>query len=661
MPRGCIVLLDDVPQPALLMDECDRLCRILLAAGNEMRVGAGRVRFVDAVDQPAEGFGDVARQVAFEAARLDLGELWAVLEDAPGPVERAEACELLTGERAGLMRLAFELRLADDPLHFDVRDEGLRPRKRRAIEQEILRRDRQAAQRREFDEAVAYVLRRLAGGTSGEGTEADLPSFFSRVREAALAGDDAVVTKEVRDFLERVGYGSSSPWAGPCRASFELLRELGVFRAHEDLNLVRHGVERLFPDWMLVMARDLPYGALEGRPDRTDLDAYTIDDVTTRDYDDALALEEGPGGARLHVLIADPTQVLDPGSPLWKEARRRGSTIYHPEGKVPMLPPNLSEGHLSLVEQQDRPALDFVLHLGEDDLPWAVEVARVRARVRRNLTYDRVDALLVDTADQSPEGRLLRRLRVIADRLQAQRIARGALIMRKPEVAVRVSREGNIEISRFEMGPARDLVVAMMIACGGFAAMWLRDRGVPAVYRKQARATEPGAGPPVGIVEGVVACSGAVRSLRRAEVSLHPGRHEGLGLEQYVQITSPLRRFQDLQLHEQVRSTLVGGAPRFSEDAMLRAFAEIEDLSARNQRIQQDAKRYWLLRYLVVTDVQQATATPVFRDRQGWRVYLDDYGVEAVARLRPDAEAGVPRVVRIEHVDPRDGVLRVGE
>ena len=700
MGRGCIVILDDLQQPALLLGECGRLCRIRASSGTELSVGQGRLLYVDPIEIDEEGVQDFARQVLYKAEEIDLIELWNYAIDEEVELESADGSELLTGEREGLGRLAFELSLKGDTVYFDTRGGTLKPRKRRAVEQEILRRDRLAQQQRTFNEAVAYTLKRLAEdrprdhaadgdgdpagetrlalayrrprrGGQGDGTEAGVegddgsPAFFDALRRAAIEGE-AAVGKEIPSFLDRVGFGSGSGWETPSRGAFELLCQLGELGEDEDLNILRYGITRAFPEWMTQLSRDLPAVATIGRQGRLDLEAYTIDDASTRDYDDALALEEGPGGTALHILIADPSSVIDPESPIWKEARRRGSTIYHPQGKAAMLPPSLSEGHLSLVQDHLRPAMDFVIHLDDDYAPWGTDIRLVNIRVRKNLTYDEVDGILSGSKSfrESPPPadivELMLKLRRVANRLQAGRIARGAMVLRRPEVNVRVRRGGDIELTKIDFSSAsRELVAEMMIACGEQAAAFVRDKAIPAVYRKQSRNLEPGVARAGGIVDGIVPWYAAVRQFRKAELSVHPGPHEGLGLEQYVQVTSPLRRFHDLQIHEQIRSYLVQGNARFSEQQVMQTFAEMDELMSRNQRIQNDARRYWILTFLRRYETQEVLATPVAKERRAWKVWLDDYGVEAFADLGPDAVAGEPLTLRVEKVDPRGGVVRL--
>jgi exoribonuclease II len=655
---ACIVKIDDISQIALLVEDDERLVRVRTPDGRDLRIGRARVQFIDASAVDEDALVDLTRRVAAMAQELSLFELWQVAVGEDDPLDAGDACELLTGARVGAERLAFELSLLSDAIYFDTRGGDLRPRKRKAVEQELLRQDRLAEKERSFEDAVRYVRERLDGAPAGELGEA--PDLLDKVRALAVDETQAEASKPVRRLLDRVGYGMGSPWATSARAAFELFVALGEFSPDEDLMLLRTQTRRFFPDWMVDLARGLPEAGGDVRTERLDLEAYTIDDWTTRDYDDALALEPDGQGWRLHVLIADPASLIDPQSPLWAESRLRGTTIYHPTGKIPMLPSVLSEGHLSLVAGRPRPVMDFVLHLDEGYAPWGMTVERLRIQVRENLAYDQVNQML-EAGEGAPDTvAVMRRLHGIARRMQRARLDNGALILRRPEVNVRVTREGEIELQPVSAAsPARELVAEMMIAAGDHTAAFLRDNDIPAVFRKQARISDPSTPTLSGVVDDLSSVYAALRQIRRAELCLSPEPHDGLGLAQYVQVTSPLRRFQDLQTHEQIRSFLVTGRPHFTRDEMLQTFAEIEDLSARNQRIQNEARRYWILRYLETHAPSPIRCTAIWRERQAWKVFLDDFGVEGVAHLPGDTDAGARLELDLEFCDPRGGMLRL--
>ena len=69
------------------------------------------------------------------------------------------------------------------------------------------------------------------------------------------------------------------------------------------------------------------------RQDLTHHEVLTIDDASTRDIDDGLAVEVLPDGRhKLWVHIADPTRWVMPGDSLDVEARHRAKTMYLPTG-----------------------------------------------------------------------------------------------------------------------------------------------------------------------------------------------------------------------------------------------------------------------------------------------------------------------------------------
>ena len=87
------------------------------------------------------------------------------------------------------------------------------------------------------------------------------------------------------------------------------------------------------------------------------------------------------------------------------------------------------------------------------------------------------------------------------------------------------------------------------------------------------------------------------RGMKPASLKLQPGPHAGLGVPQYVQITSPIRRYQDLVLHNQLRGYVQRGSPPLRAQALLELFSELEDLNRSNNRAMRNARSYWSLRH----------------------------------------------------------------
>ncbi|GIH93202.1 ribonuclease R [Planobispora siamensis] len=152
--------------------------------------------------------------------------------------------------------------------------------------------------------------------------------------------------------------------------------------------------------------------------DRTDLPLVTVDPPGSMDLDQALHLEERPGGYRVWYAIADVGAFVRPDSAIDREARTRGETVYLPDGRIPLHPPVLSEGAASLLPGAVRPAALWCVDLDAEGRMVGADVTRALVRSRERLDYDYVQAA-VDTGTADGTLRLLSeigRLRLALER-----------------------------------------------------------------------------------------------------------------------------------------------------------------------------------------------------------------------------------------------------
>ena len=185
------------------------------------------------------------------------------------------------------------------------------------------------------------------------------------------------------------------------------------------------------------VAMDPPEPA-HGREDATDLPLVTIDPPGAKDLDQAMVIERRGHGFRLRYAIADLGAFVVPDGPIDREARRRGQTLYLPDGNVPLHPPVLSEGAASLLPGEIRPAVLWTIDIDSAGEPVATTVRRALVRSTAQFDYDTVQAAL-DAGDPHlsiaalPElGRLRRDLAV----------RRGAVELQLPEQAISDTGDG---------------------------------------------------------------------------------------------------------------------------------------------------------------------------------------------------------------------------
>jgi exoribonuclease-2 len=88
------------------------------------------------------------------------------------------------------------------------------------------------------------------------------------------------------------------------------------------------------------------------------------------------------------------------------------------------------------------------------------------------------------------------------------------------------------------------------------------------------------------------------RAFRASEYSTLPGPHAGLGMDAYVQATSPLRRYLDLVVHQQLRAHLRGEA-LLDDQALMARLGATAAVSGSLRYAERLARKHWTLVYLL--------------------------------------------------------------
>ncbi len=165
-----------------------------------------------------------------------------------------------------------------------------------------------------------------------------------------------------------------------------------------------------------------------GRVDRTDLEFVTLDPLGSRDLDQAFCITVDGAGHTLHYAIADVAAHIDPDGPIARESLLRGETIYLPDRRVPLHPPELSEGAASLLPGVDRLAVLWTLTIDADGELVDTRLERATVRSREQLDYAGAEAALA-ASTAHPQ---LVALAELGPRLIAAARRRGAIELPEP-------------------------------------------------------------------------------------------------------------------------------------------------------------------------------------------------------------------------------------
>lgn len=214
------------------------------------------------------------------------------------------------------------------------------------------------------------------------------------------------------------------------------------------------GLPDAFPAGVLAAVETAVRRTPDAHADRTDRPFVTLDPEGATDLDQAFATEPAGGDLLLHYAIADVGWFVRPGDPLDNEAWKRGATMYFPDRRIPLYPPELSEGAASLLPDGPRPAVIFTVRIAPDGKAGLDSVERAIIRSRAKLAYE--TATPADLPAGFPE---------LARRVKAAEAARGAARVDPPEQEVTRDGTGGYTLAFRPRTPAEEDNAALSLAC----------------------------------------------------------------------------------------------------------------------------------------------------------------------------------------------------
>lgn len=563
-----------------IFSESDSTLQVEAESGKRSKIKKANVLFN--FEQPAPN--QLLEQAHALAATLEIDFLWEC-----APQEEFEAVQFAQDyfghPPSAVEKAALIFALNAQPAYFHRRGKGCY----RPAPPDILQAALAAIEKKQkqAEQQQAWTAQMVAG---------TLPAELEDVASTFLTRPD-------KNSLQWKAFDAAVTQAGTTPE--RLLLTLGAFphalALHHDRFLSTH-----FPKGTHFPSIELP--ALNDELPLAEVEAYSVDDSSTFEVDDALSVTPlEPGIVRIGVHIAAPAMAVPRDSDLDRIARGRMSTVYTPGHKIPMLPMSLIE-QFSLDAGAIRPALSLYVtaNLETGEL-LSSETRLERIQVRENLRHDKLDDAVTEEAINDPEaplpyGHWLRPLWKQAMHMVAQR----ELVRGKPENNNRIDYTFMLEgphddpdsrihlIPRRRNAPLDRLVAEYMILANSQWGGLLATHGVPGIYRSQ--------------------------QAGRVRMSTHALPHEAIGVPQYAWSTSPLRRYVDLVNQRQLISAAEHGvsarlvAPFKPKDADLYAIIGAFDAQYATWSDHQSAmERYWVLRWIRQQGLSTVRAT-VLRD-----------------------------------------------
>lgn len=581
---------------------------------------------------------------------------WELLVEEGKAVTCAQMAQLLFSDQSPPLCYAAHYLLSEDKIYFKQKADSYEPRPSAMVAEIKHQRLAEESKLREQQEFLTRVQQRLAGAVV-EWQDSDRIRFDVLERFVLHPENASRVAQEI---LAAIGRPQTP------QNAFDLLVSLGLWSLHENLFLRRSQIIINFRREVLELAQQCldspPPDPDINRLDLTHLKVYTIDDESTQEIDDGLSLEVlDTGLERLWIHIADPTRLVMPEDELDLEARRRSTTLYLPTGMIPMFPPALATGPMSLVQGKVCPALSFGIVLDEMGgvCDYSIHASLIKPTYR--LTYEDVDEMLQLGVRAEPE---IAAIATWALRREEWRQSQGSISIHMPESVIKVKNDDEISIDVLDDSPARQLVAEMMILAGEVAGDYGQTHQIPLPFRGQPQPELPPEEELLQLPAGPVRFCAMRRCMPRSEMGITPLRHAGLGLETYTQVTSPIRRYTDLLCHFQLKAHLRGDPLPFSAEQLQETLLSVTSAAYEATLVERQTNRYWGLEYLRRNggQVWQALMLRWLREHENLGlILLEDLGLELVMRFKRSVRPGDRLEVQVSHADPRQDVIQFRE
>lgn len=321
---------------------------------------------------------------------------------------------------------------------------------------------------------------------------------------------------------------------------------------------------------------------IKGRLDLRNKLIYTIDCDNTKDMDDAISVEKKENGNYvLGVHIADVSHYVKLGSEIFKEAFKRGNSLYMLNTVIPMIHKFLSNGICSLNPSVDRLTKSCFMEIDKDGNIVDYKIVKSVIRSKKKMKYSEVNKLLEENkmvAGYEPFIDNLKLANELNNILNKARIERGYVKFMSNDLIVELDKNNKpLEFKMQEQKTAETMIENCMLMANQTVAInysWL-----PFIYRIHEM---PDKNTVINIlqflkklgynipliknVDNQKALQGILRDLssdkdfkiisnfilrgmKKAKYSTENTGHFALAYEHYTHFTSPIRRLSDLMVH----------------------------------------------------------------------------------------------------------------
>ena len=359
-----------------------------------------------------------------------------------------------------------------------------------------------------------------------------------------------------------------------------LLKSFGVFNKN---------FEPLYS--LLNLDNDFPYSDSQVKDNRSKdlesksfLEAFTIDDVDTYDFDDAISIKSEEDVYLLSVHITNFSSFFSDNSIFTEKAKEIINTIYVPSGNFDLYSKEMIQS-MSLVSGKLRPVLSINFRIKNFEII-SYEIEESIIKVKENYTYTKFQSLIADNLNYEF-------LDSFTEFLNNRRLENADFKFFNQEMNIKLNNKNNIIINELPQINSRRIVSELMILANFYFSKFFIENSVPAIFRSQKKSHN--------LETSIIDDNPPFcfhRKVSPVEISSQVEKHSGLGLDSYLQITSPVRRYLDSINMRQISFFLQNNKILYNKDELdkylsilLPKLSSVKDKSKKVYKL-------WALKYL---------------------------------------------------------------
>ena len=283
-----------------------------------------------------------------------------------------------------------------------------------------------------------------------------------------------------------------------------------------------------------------------------EISAFTVDDENTKDYDDAISIKFDDDYVLISVHITNFSNLIDYMSEPEIFARNNMQTIYSPYGNYNLYSDEIIE-QISLIKNNIKDVISIVFKVDKEYKILSYELKKNRILIEENYSYTNFEYLI-------KKNQNFQFLKSFTDYHRSKRLINADFAEFNNDISLFLDADQKLQIKVSNL-ESHKVISELMILANSYTADFMQLNNIFSIYRKQDESANL-------IVDSIESDNSFkfFRNVSPIKISTDNGPHCGLGVDNYIQFTSPIRRYHDSIIMRQLNSFLDCKDIFFSKD-----------------------------------------------------------------------------------------------